>query len=235
MEDSGALSEGKFRTLGRFHITNVFTTGYTGTAASSPAPQEANSPEPEAISTAPPPPDINLDSVVLPVYPLPSKPFPVQPPPKIGTGFAPVIPLDKSKNKPRRWRTANREIRGIAGGRWFARTWVGDKESDIANAAANAAAAAAVLKANVESDKRAVQSSTGSLSTPSAPVYPPSSSKTIPKPIRLPATPSTSVGPSRAPSIASESGVPHAPRPPTKMRNMLAAEASSDVEMAPPQ
>lgn len=187
------------------------------------------------MSVAPPPSDVNLDSVILPVYPLPSKPFPVQPPPKIATGFAPVIPLDKSKNKPRRWRTANREIRGIAGGRWFARTWVGDKESDLANATANSAAAAAVLKANMESDKRAVQSPSGPLPTPSAPVYSPSASKTMPKPVRLPATPSTSVGPSRAASIVSESGGPHAPRPPTKMRNMLAADASSDVEMAPPQ
>jgi hypothetical protein len=32
----------------------------------------------------------------------------------------------------RHWREANREIRGIAGGRWFAKTWVGDKESQFA-------------------------------------------------------------------------------------------------------
>ena len=101
--------------------------------------------------------DINLEleGIALPIYPLPNKPYPVQPPPKIPTGFAPVIPLDKSTNKPRHWRTANREIRGIAGGRWFARTWVGDKESELAMAAANRDVAAAIIKANTETDKRA--------------------------------------------------------------------------------
>lgn len=46
------------------------------------------------------------------------------------TGLAPVIPLDRSGKKARSWRVANREIRGIAGGRWFARSWVGEKDSD---------------------------------------------------------------------------------------------------------
>lgn len=32
----------------------------------------------------------------------------------------------------RHWRIARREIRGIAGGRWFATTWVGEKESEYA-------------------------------------------------------------------------------------------------------
>lgn len=85
--------------------------------------------------------DAPLEGVPLPVYPLPNKPYPVQPPPKIGTGFAPVIPLDKSKKPVRRWRQANREIRGIAGGRWFIRSWIGEKESEFASAAAQQAAA----------------------------------------------------------------------------------------------
>src|ERR1700685_780547 len=148
--------------VGSFHNPYVpvvqlhYWAAYTGTAASSPAPHDANSPEPDLLA----PSDINLDGIALPIYPLPSKPFPVQPPPKIGTGLAPVIPLDKSTNKPRRWRTANREIRGIAGGRWFARSWVGDKESELATAAVNAAAAAAIIKANYETDKRAALGST---------------------------------------------------------------------------
>jgi Wiskott-Aldrich syndrome protein len=217
LEDAGALSE-----------------TYTGTAASSPAPHDANSPEPDLLA----PSDINLDGIALPIYPLPSKPFPVQPPPKIGTGLAPVIPLDKSTNKPRRWRTANREIRGIAGGRWFARSWVGDKESELATAAVNAAAAAAIIKANYETDKRAALGSTpAGASEPTSGSMPPvAPAKALAKPKVLKGQPGTSVSNSRAPSIASDVAA-HAPRPPTKMRTMLAgpaSEAGNDSDMAAP-
>ncbi|KAK7031174.1 hypothetical protein VNI00_013589 [Paramarasmius palmivorus] len=130
----------------------VLSEGMTGTAASSPAAhpaEDSNSPEPEggsvpielgsdapsalqATATVDEQP-ISLEGVPIPVYPLPNKPFPVLPPPKISSGNAPVIPLDKTKARPRHWRVANREIRGIAGGRWFVRAWVGDKESEFAN------------------------------------------------------------------------------------------------------
>lgn len=122
--------------------------GISGTAASSPVAgnfekSQPGSPEPDTVApssptTAPVPlvEETNLENIPLPVYPLPSKPFPVQPPPKIPTGFAPPIPLDKGGKKVRHWRTANREIRGIAGGRWFARSWVGDKDSEYATSAA---------------------------------------------------------------------------------------------------
>ncbi|KAJ7116822.1 hypothetical protein C8R43DRAFT_1038236 [Mycena crocata] len=117
--------------------------GYSVTAASSPvtAHFEGNTPEPEAF----PPytngplveePPINLQDVALPQYPLPIKPFSVQPPQKINTGFAPVLPLDRTGAQARHWRTVNREIRGIAGGRWFARSWMGEKESALAIAIA---------------------------------------------------------------------------------------------------
>lgn len=120
-----------------------------GTAASSPVPHDG-SPEPDiplshiaamhhAMEDAP------LEGVPLPVYPLPSKPFPVQPPPKMGTGFAPSIPLDKSGKPVRKWRQVHREVRGIAGGRWFVKSWVGEKESDFANAVAASQAAAQAL------------------------------------------------------------------------------------------
>ncbi|TFK94995.1 hypothetical protein K466DRAFT_571453 [Polyporus arcularius HHB13444] len=120
-----------------------------GTAASSPVPHDG-SPEPDiplshiaamhhAMDDAP------LEGVPLPVYPLPSKPFPVQPPPKMGTGFAPSIPLDKSGKPVRKWRQVHREVRGIAGGRWFVKSWVGEKESDFANAVAASQAAAQAL------------------------------------------------------------------------------------------
>ena len=107
------------------------------------------SPEPDismSTSFAPPPPldDTPLDGVPLPVYPLPSKPFPVQPPPKIASGFAPAIILDKSGKSVRRWRQVNREVRGIAGGRWFVKSWVGEKESEYATAVAASQAAAQI-------------------------------------------------------------------------------------------
>ncbi|KAL0565855.1 hypothetical protein V5O48_016165 [Marasmius crinis-equi] len=128
----------------------VSEAGMTGTAASSPIGIHFDdfTPEPEAPSNialdgGPEPPStaqtaaatdqpINLEGIPVPVYPLPTKPFPVLPPPKISTGFAPNVPLDKSKAKVRHWRVANREIRGIAGGRWFTRAWVGEKESELA-------------------------------------------------------------------------------------------------------
>jgi Wiskott-Aldrich syndrome protein len=46
-----------------------------------------------------------------------------------------MTPLDRTKSKARHWRPAHREIRGIAGGRWFARAWVGEKDSELAIAA----------------------------------------------------------------------------------------------------
>lgn len=123
-------------------------TGHAGTVPSSPAPIDSRTPEPEPVplldSTsifAPPgvgasePNTIeDIEGVPHPRYPLPTKPFQVQPPPKITTGYAPTTPLDRTKGRPRHWRPAHREIRGIAGGRWFARSWVGEKDSELAMA-----------------------------------------------------------------------------------------------------
>ncbi|KIP11757.1 hypothetical protein PHLGIDRAFT_124649 [Phlebiopsis gigantea 11061_1 CR5-6] len=119
---------------------------YAGTAASSPGHEEA-SPESHdvalpsfAIPLAPAPSmeDISLEGVPLPSYPLPTKPFAVHPPPKIPTGLAANPPLDKGGKKVRHWRQANREVRGIAGGRWFVKTWIGDKDSEYGVAHATA-------------------------------------------------------------------------------------------------
>jgi len=117
------------------------STGVSGTAVSSPItgnfekPQLA-SPEPGQItlssSATEPVEEANLENIPLPVYPLPTKVFLVQAPPKIPTGFTLPFTLDKSRKKVRHWRTVNREIRGIAGGRWFARSWVGNKDSEYA-------------------------------------------------------------------------------------------------------
>lgn len=124
-------------------LTNAFTAAFTGTAPSSPIMKEAT---PDPLDATGPPAisaptlsnqDESLEGVPCPVYPLPSKPFPVLPSVKIATGFATNLPLDKNHTEVRHWRMAKREIRGIAGGRWFARSWVGKKDSRYATSVAN--------------------------------------------------------------------------------------------------
>ncbi|EEB89598.1 hypothetical protein MPER_12285, partial [Moniliophthora perniciosa FA553] len=97
-------------------------------------PDVADEDEPQANAVSPFEEEITLENLgPVPVYPLPTKPFPVLPPPKVSAAIAPLIPLDRSKAKVRHWRVANREIRGIAGGRWFTRAWVGEKQSKFAD------------------------------------------------------------------------------------------------------
>lgn len=206
--DEGALSE-----------------SYAGTAPSSPLPltREGGSEHEDAENAPPPPAEGTTELAPLPVYPLPSKPFPVQPPPKIGAGFAPMLPLDRSGNKIRRWRTANREIRGIAGGRWFARSWVGDKESEYANA--TAAAAVAASHKNGDADKITTPKGGGSIS---APLLGKGSSKS--KAAR--AMSGISAAPSRAGSINTDH---HPVKAPSKMRNIVAGPASEESNDAPIQ
>lgn len=204
--DEGALSE-----------------SYAGTAPSSPLPptREGGSEHEDAENAPPPLAEGTTEIAPLPVYPLPSKPFPVQPPPKIGAGFAPMLPLDRSGNKIRRWRTANREIRGIAGGRWFARTWVGDKESEYANVTA----AAAASHKNGDTDKITTPKGGGSIS---APLLGKGSSKS--KVAR--AMSGISAAPSRAGSIIADH---HPVKAPSKMRNIVAGPASEEGNDAPVQ
>ena len=183
---------------------------------------DQNSPEPENPQPSSPLPSSgpmvddppNLENVPIPVYPLPTKPFPVQPPPKIPTGFAPLIAVDRGRTRVRHWREANREIRGIAGGRWFAKTWVGDKESQFA------------IYASKSVDDKVSTSSTSKL--------PAQLSKVVSK---LKASKGGSVAnsanPSRAASVVPEhSGNPitSAVRAPTKMR--ISQKAPSDIESA---
>ena len=200
------------------------------------APFEAHSPEPEPENSRPQSPqahpsaagaplleETNLEGVPIPQYPPPTKPFPVQPPPKMTSGFAPALPLDRSGKKVRRWRTANREIRGIAGGRWFTHTWVGEKESEYA--------AALLLKAGEEKSSSGAgmalpKLSTISISAPKAvSKLKASSSKT--------ASLSTSAAPSRSGSSIPE-GVTSAVRAPTKMRILQVASEAGDSDMVPP-
>jgi len=187
---------------------------------------DQNSPEPEYPApnspqtvTAPLAEEFNLDNVPIPVYPLPTKPFPVQPPPKITSGLAP-LPLDKSTKAVRHWRPARREIRGIAGGRWLARTWVGDKESEYAS----------FIVADDKTSVAPPKLPTLSISAPA-----------IKSLGRLKASSkagsvATSATPSRAPSTNPESqGIPittAAVRAPTKMRVLQLASSSGDGDPA---
>ncbi|KAF8640821.1 hypothetical protein AX17_000470 [Amanita inopinata Kibby_2008] len=201
--------------------------GHTATAASSPiaAAMEVNTPDVEQPALAPPsvlPPEepLSLDNVPVPVYPLPTKPFPVQPPPKLSTGTAPTIPLDKTGKKVRHWRMAHREIRGIAGGRWFARTWVGGKESEYASAVAAAAK---------EGDDKGVSLPKLAASI-SAPVGGRGSTKNKgSKAASLAASATASAAPSRAGSAGPDGPISVSTvRAPTKMRIQLGPDEYGD-------
>ncbi|KAI6114891.1 hypothetical protein EV401DRAFT_1978653 [Pisolithus croceorrhizus] len=94
------------------------------TAPSSPLPMEGQEPGQspgvgEAEQPLPPTPEGPAEIAPLPIYPSSFK-----------AGFASMLPLDRSGSKVRRWRVANREIRGIAGGRWFARSWAAAKRAE---------------------------------------------------------------------------------------------------------
>jgi hypothetical protein len=174
---------------------NVWLLGYAGTAASSPVTIHLDLPSPSpSLPAEASQASAILDGIPYPVYPLPTKPFPVQPPPKIGTGFAPVIPLDKTTARVRHWRIARREIKGAAGGRWFARAWVGDKESDFATAKAREAEAEKD-KPN-EKPEKAQAGGTGGAAK--------SSGSTAGKKRGSKATPAPSAVPSRASSVATD-------------------------------
>ena len=227
----GALSESRYSYSSCQRFSILLLSGYAGTAASSPVTLQfdQNSPEPEYAAPnsphtvlAPLAEEFNLDNIPIPVYPLPTKPFPVQPPPKITSGLVP-LPLDKSTKAVRHWRPARREIRGIAGGRWLARTWVGDKESEYASFIAIAddkpSTSVALPKLPPLSISAPAIKSLGRLKA---------SSKA--------GSAATSATPSRAPSTNPESqGIPIATtavRAPTKMRVLQLASSSGDGDPA---
>jgi hypothetical protein len=110
--------------------------GYSGTAHSSPLAGPAYpDAEPDALHLSPAPEeDITaaLAGAPRPAYPAPARPFSVLPPPKLAAGAAPPLVLDRTRAQVRRWRPVVREVRGVAGGRWFARCWLGEKESAFA-------------------------------------------------------------------------------------------------------
>ncbi|KDQ63059.1 hypothetical protein JAAARDRAFT_365202 [Jaapia argillacea MUCL 33604] len=197
-----------------------------GTGASSPVHHHDD--ELESVGpSAPPAPSVEefaFENVPLPIYPLPSKPFPVQPPVKIGSGFAPVLPLDKTGKKVRHWRLANREIRGIAGGRWFVHSWVGDKESDYAaSTAAAIAEKQAASQAMTPGDKAAPAVTIPSL--PPLSISAPPLGKPLVKPkigVNEYPTSISALSMSRPGSVVPEK---HLPRAPTKMRTTVAAES----------
>jgi hypothetical protein len=126
-----------------------------------------------------------------------------------------MLPLDKSGLKVRHWRPASREIRGIAGGRWFARSWVGEKESEFASA--NAARSTST-KATAPVDGVALPK----LSSVS--IAGPSSGK---RKAKLPKSRGASAAASRSSSVVTDiPSTSHNTRTPTKMRTIVAAPAS---------
>ncbi|KAI9513124.1 hypothetical protein F5148DRAFT_1279163 [Russula earlei] len=207
-------------------------TGHAGTVPSSPAHVDARTPEPEpeqeaeqeampagdtamavfAVPALEPTTLEDIEGVPHPRYPLPTKPFQVQPAPKISTGYAPIVPLDRTKSKPRHWRMAHREIRGISGGRWFARAWVGDKDSELA-VATEAALSLPKLPAL-------------SISTPPSVTRTPGKRKPKADAISTAAS-------SRSASAAPEGVAPPAPlqRSATKKSALSTAVVASDVDM----
>ncbi|KZT56122.1 hypothetical protein CALCODRAFT_330574 [Calocera cornea HHB12733] len=74
--------------------------------------------------------------LLMPAHGIPSRPFPVQAPikPPNQPPNAPAQPLDKAGKKypVRKWQNVRKELKGIGGSRWFARSWIGDKDSDYA-------------------------------------------------------------------------------------------------------
>jgi hypothetical protein len=110
--------------------------GYSGTAHSSPLTGPAYpDAEPDALHLSPAPEEdvaAALAGAPRPLYPAPARPFSVLPPPKLAAGAAPPLVLDRTRAQVRRWRPVVREVRGVAGGRWFARCWLGEKESAFA-------------------------------------------------------------------------------------------------------
>ncbi|KAJ8515431.1 hypothetical protein ONZ45_g7157 [Pleurotus djamor] len=130
-----------------------------------------------------------------------------------------MIPLDRGGRKVRHWRVANREIRGIAGGRWFARCWVGDKDSDYATG----------VLARMDGERMGVMSLPKLVASISAPPL----GRGLKGKGAKASVPST--GSSRAGSVVPDAT---AVRVPTKMRTIVSAasdgSADKDVDMVPP-
>jgi hypothetical protein len=181
--------------------------GFTGTAASSPvtAPLDPGSPDAEGKrSPSPAMSVLDLEGVAIPIYIPIHKPVPAQPAPKIPTGFANAQPLDKTGKKVRHWRVAQREIKMISGGRWFAKSWVGEPESEYgtALAVAKGEAGSAAVKAAMATSISAPVGGKGTGKKSKA------------------ASLAASAAPSRSASSVPDA-LPATTRAPTKMRNMI--------------
>lgn len=122
--------------------SSITSEAIANTVASSPQPFEVDNAESEQMPGVNDPPHalypehettIDPETEPIPIWPLPTRVFPVQNLPKIPTGNAPAQPLEKKAPAVRQWRQAQREIRGIAGGRWFVRSWIGDRDSEYAS------------------------------------------------------------------------------------------------------
>ncbi|KAG9103463.1 hypothetical protein FRC07_009983, partial [Ceratobasidium sp. 392] len=89
-----------------------------------------------------PAPAAEIDPALLataPRRPLPTRTFPVQAAPKttqpaVATnGANGAGGMDMNRRRVRRWGVKMREVRGVGGGSWWVRTWVGSSESEYAS------------------------------------------------------------------------------------------------------
>ncbi|KAB5592052.1 hypothetical protein CTheo_4504 [Ceratobasidium theobromae] len=100
-----------------------------------------------STSLAPTPTPISTPTIAVPVdtpdidpallataprRPLPTRAFPVQPAPKT-TAVAAISTPDWSRRKTRSWAVQWREIKGVGGGSWWVRSWVGSNDSEYAS------------------------------------------------------------------------------------------------------
>jgi hypothetical protein len=59
-----------------------------------------------------------------PYHPLPDRTFPVQSAPKVTSVYATSTPLDTKGPPAKKWRLVYREVKGVGGSRFFAKTWI---------------------------------------------------------------------------------------------------------------
>ncbi|KAG9102886.1 hypothetical protein FRC06_000880 [Ceratobasidium sp. 370] len=146
-----------------------------------PTPSLALPPPPSSLSTSAPlqpqsSTPAEIDPALLataPRRPLPTRAFPVQAAPKttqpaIANGGA-AGGMDSNRRKVRRWSMKMREVKGVGGGSWWVRTWVGSPESEYASDPARILSVPTTLPRPAAAPKPRKTDSSRSIPTTSAP------------------------------------------------------------------
>ncbi|KAG8692698.1 hypothetical protein FRC08_009586 [Ceratobasidium sp. 394] len=110
----------------------------TSSLALPPGPSSLSTPAPLQPQPSTP---AEIDPALLataPRRPLPTRAFPVQAAPKttqpaITVNGGPAGGMDLNRRRVRRWGVKMREVKGVGGGSWWVRTWVGSPESEYAS------------------------------------------------------------------------------------------------------